>query len=79
MSEQSHRRRGNSKLVVRNGRVVRQSDGLPMGSAPRSATFTLRCVGCKRTEKRPADKCIEQPFCSECYMPMILETVDAKT
>lgn len=40
-------------------------------------TFTLRCVGCKRIETRPARDCREMPFCQICYMPMTLEKVEA--
>jgi hypothetical protein len=42
-----------------------------------SATFTLKCVGCGMVERRPAEKCAEQPFCEKCYMPMTLEKVEA--
>ena len=38
-------------------------------------TFTLKCVGCKTTEDRPASECREQPFCKKCFMPMVLEKV----
>lgn len=43
--------------------------------AEQQAKFTLRCVSCKRTEKRLARECTEQPFCSMCHMPMTLEEV----
>lgn len=41
-------------------------------------TFTLKCVGCKKVEKRPSEECKEQPFCS-CGMPMFLESVAVST
>ena len=41
-------------------------------------TFTLKCVGCGKIETRPAEECTEQPFCNECYMPMILDSVNVK-
>lgn len=40
--------------------------------------FVLRCVGCNAKEERPAEDCVEQPFCKGCYMPMFLEKVIAK-
>ena len=33
--------------------------------------FKLKCVGCGKIEKRPAEQCHDQPFCS-CGLPMIL-------
>jgi hypothetical protein len=44
-----------------------------------SATFKLKCVGCKNVETRPASDCHEQPCCSKCYMPMVLVGVVVKT
>ena len=41
-------------------------------------TFVLRCVGCHTLEERPAEQCIEMPFCKKCYMPMVLEEVIAR-
>lgn len=41
---------------------------------PKTSTFVLKCVGCKKIDKRPAAECTEQPFCS-CGMPMLLEKV----
>lgn len=40
-------------------------------------TFTLKCVGCKIVEDRPASECREMPFCKECFMPMTLEKASA--
>ena len=47
-----------------------------MATKRREPTFKLCCVGCKRTEDRPARECTEQPFCSKCSMPMTLEKVE---
>jgi rRNA maturation endonuclease Nob1 len=41
------------------------------------ATFKLKCVGCGKVEKRPADQCKEQPFCA-CGMPMVLQQVKVR-
>lgn len=41
-------------------------------------TFTLKCVGCKKKEKRPAADCVEMPVCKICFMPMTLEKVERK-
>lgn len=43
-----------------------------------TATFKLRCVGCKAIEHRPASECREMPFCEKCSMPMVLEEVSVK-
>lgn len=42
------------------------------------ATFTLRCVGCRLIADQPAAACREQPFCPECFMPMMLEKVSIR-
>ncbi len=44
----------------------------------RTAMFSLRCVGCKIRETRPAEDCKEQPYCNKCSMPMILEKVSTR-
>jgi hypothetical protein len=38
------------------------------------ATFKLKCVGCGAIDRRDAEECREQPFCTKCYCPMILES-----
>jgi hypothetical protein len=43
-----------------------------------AATFKLKCVGCQKTELRPAADCVEQPYCS-CGMPMVLQSVDVRS
>ena len=48
-----------------------------MPKKPSVPTFTLKCVGCSMTEDRPAAECREQPFCTKCYMPMVLDKVKA--
>jgi len=48
-----------------------------MPREPKVPTFTLKCVGCNIKEDRPAAECREQPFCTKCYMPMVLEKVKA--
>jgi hypothetical protein len=40
-------------------------------------TFTLKCVGCGKTEDRPAAECEKQPFCT-CGMLMVLEKVSLR-
>ena len=40
--------------------------------------FKLKCVGCETVEERPAEECLEQPFCLKCYMPMMLIEVNIK-
>lgn len=41
-------------------------------------TFKLKCVGCKKTDERPAVDCQEMQFCNQCHMPMMLEKVTIK-
>ena len=48
-----------------------------MPQKPKVPTFTLKCVGCKTVENRPAAECREMPFCTKCYMPMLLEKASA--
>lgn len=42
--------------------------------------FKLKCILCKNKENRPADQCRgkDNPSCSKCYGPMILEEVKIK-
>ena len=42
-----------------------------------SVTFKLECVGCRMKEERPAEKMERDdvPYCSKCYMPMIVKSV----
>lgn len=46
----------------------------PQPPAPVGGTFTLKCIGCKKVEQRPAAACHDQPIC-RCGMPMLLKEV----
>jgi hypothetical protein len=46
-----------------------------MGATSMSGAFTLKCCGCGNVETRPSCDCLQQPMCSACYCPMILEEV----
>ena len=43
--------------------------------------FKLKCVGCGAIEKRPAADCRgeDPPFCSKCFMPMVLMAIKNET
>lgn len=45
---------------------------------PQQAAFTLKCVGCGIVEIRPASKCQEQPYCTKCYCPMVLQKAEVR-